>query len=176
MPYNDQLTDLREAMTKFYVSGAGKSGWSVPDHSHLKSMMAANYNDRYYRVLVTGFLTENVVTVLFIDIGSSAEMAIWDLRWLKKEFLSLPVQSISARLWGIREEEGLEIEARDRLQELTQDGNIDGFAMTLIEVPSLPRRVYTGAMENDTRPAIILQHIHSTFSLAVQLSLQGLVT
>ena len=163
-------------MTKFYVSGAGKSGWSVPDHSHLKSMMAANYNDRYYRVLVTGFLTENVVTVLFIDIGSSAEMAIWDLRWLKKEFLSLPVQSISARLWGIREEEGLEIEARDRLQELTQDRNIDGFAVTLIEVPPLPRRVYTGAMENDTRPAIILQHIHSTFSLAVQLSLQGLVT
>ena len=105
--------------------------------------MAANYHDRYYRVLVTGFVTENMVTVLFINIGSLAEIAIWDLRWLKKEFLSLPVQSISARLWGIREEEGLEIEARDRLQELTQDGNIDGFAMTLIEVPPLPRRVYT---------------------------------
>ena len=163
-------------MTKFYVSGAGKSGWSIPDQSHIKSMMAANCHDRYYRVLVTGFQTEDVVTALYIDIGTSAEIAIRDLRWLKKEFLSLPVQSVSARLWGIREEEGCEIEARNRLQEMTQDGNIDGFAVTLIEVPPLPRRVYTGAMENDTRPAIILQHIHSAFSLAVELRLQGLVT
>ena len=36
--------------------------------------------------------------------------------------------------------------------------------------------MYTGAMENDTRPAIILQHIHSALTLVVELSLQGLVT
>ena len=29
---------------------------------------------------------------------------------------------------------------------MIQDGNIDGFAETLIEVPPLPRRVYTGAV------------------------------
>ena len=79
MPYDDELTDLREAMTKFYVSGAGKSGWSIPDQSHIKSMMAANYHDRYYRVLVTGFGKQNLVTGLYVDIGSSAEIAIWDL-------------------------------------------------------------------------------------------------
>lgn len=48
--------------------------------------------------------------------------------------------------------------------------------MTLIEVPPLPRRLYNGAMEPDTRPAIILQHIHSGFSLAAELSFQGLAT
>ena len=42
-------------------------------------MMAANYHDRYYRVLVTELGSEEVVTGVFIDIGSSAEIAIWDL-------------------------------------------------------------------------------------------------
>ena len=46
---------------------------------HIKSMMAANYHDRYYRVLVTGFVSEDMVTGFFFDIGSSAEIAIWDL-------------------------------------------------------------------------------------------------
>ena len=163
-------------MTKFYVSGCGKSGWSIPDISHVKNMMAANYKERYFRVLVTGSVTEDVVTGLFIDYGTSSEIAIRDLRWLKKDFLTLPVQSISVRLWGIREEDNHILEARKKLQQMAQDGNIDGFAVTLIEVPPLPRRLYNGAMEPDTRPAIILQHIHSGFSLAAELSFQGLAT
>ena len=84
MPYIDQLTDLREARTKYYFSGAGKSWWSDPDHSHLKSMMAANPQDRYYTVLVTGLETKNVVKSLFIDIESLAEIASWDL-WRSQE-------------------------------------------------------------------------------------------
>ena len=163
-------------MTKFYVSGAGKSGWSIPDLSHKKSLMAANYYGRYFRVLVTGVVSEEVVSALFIDVGTSSEVALKDLRWLKKDFLTLAVQSISARLWGIREEEGHEFEARRRLQQMTQDGNNDGFAVTIIEVPPLPRRLHTGAMEQDIRPAIVLQNIHAGFSLAVELSSQELVT
>ena len=77
MPYNDQLTDLREAVTKYYVSGAGKPGWSVPD-SHIKSLMVAYCNNRLYRVMVTGFVMKNVGTGLFINIGSSVGRAIWD--------------------------------------------------------------------------------------------------
>ena len=176
IPYNNDLSDLRESMTKFYVSGAGKSGWSIPDLSHKKSLMAANYHGGYFRVLVTGVVSEEVVSALFIDVGTSSEVALKDLRWLKKDFLTLPVQSISARLWGIREEEGHEFEARRRLQQMTQDGNIDGFAVTIIEVPPLPRRLHTGAMEQDIRPAIILQNIHAGFSLAVELSFHELVT
>ena len=176
IPYNNDLSDLRDSMTKFYVSGAGKSGWSIRDLGHKKSLMAANYHGRYFRVLVTGVVSEEVVSALFIDVGTSSEVALKDLRWLKKDFLTLPVQSISARLWGIREEEGHEFEARRRLQQMTQDGNNDGFAVTIIEVPPLPRRLHTGAMETDIRPAIVLQNIHAGFSLAVELSFQGLVT
>ena len=138
--------------------------------------MAANYHGGYFRVLVTGVVSEEVVSGLFIDVGTSSEIALKDLRWLKKDFLALPAQSISARLWGIREEEGHEFEARRWLQQMTQDGNIDGFAVTVIKVPPLPRRMFTGAMEPDTRPAIILQNIHAGFSLAVELSFQGLIT
>ena len=112
IPYNDDLHDLRETMTKFYVSGSGKSGWSIPDLSHKRSLMAANYHGGYFRVLVTGVVSEEVVSGLFIDVGTSSEIALKDLRWLKKDFLALPAQSISARLWGIREEEGHEFEAR----------------------------------------------------------------
>ena len=51
---------------------------------HIKLMMAANYHDRMTDTseswsLVTGFVSEEVVTGLFFDIGSSAEIAIWDL-------------------------------------------------------------------------------------------------
>ena len=135
--------------------------------------MAANYHGGYFRVLVTGVVSEEVVSGLFIDVGTSSEIAMKDLRWLKKDFLALPAQSISARLWGIREEKGHEFEARRRLQQMTQDGNIDGFAVTVIKVPPLPRRMFTGAMEPDTRPAIILQNIHTGFSLAVEMSFQA---
>ena len=77
---------------------------SVPDHSHIKSMMAANYHDRYYRVLVTGFVTENVVTGLYIDIGSSAE-----------EGVLVASSAVNLRQTSdIREEEGPEIEASKR--------------------------------------------------------------
>ena len=105
MPYNNDLRDLIESMTKFYVSGAGKSGWSIPDISHVKNMMAANYNGKYFRVLITGSVTEDVVIGLHIDYGTSSEIAIRDLRWLKKDFLTLPVQSIYVRIRGIIEED-----------------------------------------------------------------------
>ena len=90
-------------MTEFYVSGAGKSGWNIPDISHKKSMMAAKYQDHYFRVLVTGVATQEVVTGLFIDYGTSSEIAITELRWLRKVFLSLPAQTHSVRLWGTRQ-------------------------------------------------------------------------
>ena len=130
-------------MTEFYVSGAGKSGWNIPDISHKKSMMAAKYQDHYFRVLVTGVATQEVVTGLFIDYGTSSEIPITELRWLRKVFLSLPAQALSVRLWGIKEEEGHEHEARKSLKKLTEDGNVDGFAVTVVRVPTnLTRRLY----------------------------------
>ena len=118
-------------------------------------MMAANCHDRYYRVLVTGFVTEGVVTGLYIyiDIESSAEIAIWDL---------LCRQSISARLEGIREgRRG----PRDNSKEEASTDDYGRYILIEVLLDSCPaKRMYR--MEN-TRPAIILQHIHSGFSLAV---------
>ena len=88
---------------------------------HIKSMMAANCHDRYYRVLVTGFVSEDVVTALvglFFDVRNSSEIAIWDLLAVTG---LLCRQSFSARLDGIREEEGREIISKKRRQLMTTD-------------------------------------------------------
>ena len=78
-----------------------------------------------FRVLVTGVATQEVVTGLFIDYGTSSEIPITELRWLRKVFLSLPAQALSVRLWGIKEEEGHEHEARKSFKKLSDDGNMD---------------------------------------------------
>ena len=91
--------------------------------------------------------------------------------------MSLPAQALSVRLWGIKEEEGHEHEARKSLKKLTEDGNVFGFAVTVVRVPTkLTRRVYTGAMETDKRPAVVLRNIHAGFSLTVELCLKDVVT
>ena len=42
--------------------------------------------------------------------------------------------------------------ARKSLKKLTEDGNVDGFAVTVVRVPTnLSRRLYNGVMESDTR-------------------------
>ena len=45
---------------------------------------------------------------LVSSLTSELPSAMKDLRWLKKDFLTLPVQSIFAKIWDIREEEGHE--------------------------------------------------------------------
>ena len=61
-----------------------------------------------------------------IYIRSSSEIAIWDLL-AENGFLCR--QSFSARLEGIREEEGLEIIAKKSFQLMTTDGNIEGLVV-----------------------------------------------
>ena len=61
-----------------------------------------------------------------VTVRSSSEIAIWDLL-AENGFLCR--QSFSARLEGIREEEGLEIIAKKSFQLMTTDGNIEGLVV-----------------------------------------------
>ena len=99
---------------------------------------------------------------------ASGQEAFWSLSLLllnfgdfSKVFLSLPAQTHSVRLWGTRQGRVL--------KKLTEDGNVDGFAVTVVRVPTnLSRRLYNGAKETDTRLEVCLQNIHASFSLVVE--------
>ena len=105
---------------------------------HIKSMMVANCHDRYYRVLVTEFVWEEVVIRFFIG-----------------------VRNLQKQLFGIFAEKGSlwsqSLPGTSPVQEDEQGSNGD-------------------QLENDNRLAIILQHFHSGFNRAAELSVQGLAT
>ena len=94
--------------------------------SHIKSMMAESYHERYFRVLVTGSKMDGghspasrVYTGLFLDIGICRNSYLGSS--LTEEGVLVPscvgVQLISARLWSIRVDEGYKIEARKMHQD-----------------------------------------------------------
>ena len=89
-------------MTRFYTEGAGKE-WGIPD---IKRMMACRLGDEFYRVLVVKILSADVVNVFYLDYGNSGDVQVVDLRLLHKDFLALPAQVVSVRLWGVQEPQG----------------------------------------------------------------------
>ena len=165
-------------MTRFYNEGAGKE-WGIPDSRghHIKRMMACKLNDKFYRVLVVKILSVDVVNVFYLDYGNSDDVQVADLRLLHKDFLALPAQVVSVRLWGVQEPQGNAEGALKRLLEKLNDGNYYGFACTKVQVQEGPRRRWSGSMEeNGSRPAVILQDTRDGRSIAHSLLTENQAT
>ena len=147
-------------MTKFYTEGAGhiKEEWGFPDTSsnYLKIVMAAKYGTGYYRVVLSGVVSADTVNVFYIDFGNYANVNVADVRYLHKDFLALPAQVVSARLWGVREPEGREAKARRALTRLTVGENY-GFACTQV------------VGQDGDKPAVILQEVCRGTSVTLSL-------
>ena len=156
----DERTELTRNMTKFYTEGAGhiREEWGFPDTSsnYLKIVMAAKYGTGYYRVVLSGVVSADTVNVFYIDFGNYANVNVADVRYLHKDFLALPAQVVSARLWGVREPEGREAKARRALTRLTVGDNY-GFACTQVV-----------GQEGD-KPAVILQEVCRGTSVTLSL-------
>ena len=103
----DKRDELTSSMTRLYTEGAGKE-WGIPDsrRQHIKRMMACRLGDEFYRVLVVKILSADVVNVFYLDYGNSDDVQVVDLRLLHKDFLALPAQVVSVRLWGFQQPQG----------------------------------------------------------------------
>ena len=174
----DKRDELSSSMTRFYTDGAGKE-WGIPDSrgQHIKRMMACKLGDEFHRVLVVKILSGDVVNVFYLDYGNSGDVQVADLRLLHKDFLALPAQVVSVRLWGVQEPQGKAEGALKRLLEKLNDGNYYGFACTKVQVKEGPRRRWSGSMEeNGSRPAVILQDIRDGKSIAHSLLMENQAT
>ena len=156
----DERTELTRNMTKFYTEGAGhiREEWGFPDTSsnYLKIVMAAKYGTGYYRVVLSGVVSADTVNVFYIDFGNYANVNVADVRYLHKDFLALPAQVVSARLWGVREPEGREAKARRALTRLTVGDNY-GFACTQV------------VGQDGDKPAVILHEVCRGTSVTLSL-------
>ena len=156
----DERTELTRNMTRFYTEGAGhiREEWGFPDTSsnYLRIVMAAKYGTGYYRVVLSGVVSADTVNVFYIDFGNYANVNVADVRYLHKDFLDLPAQVVSARLWGVREPEGREAKARRALTRLTVGENY-GFACTQV------------AGHDGDKPAVILQEVCRGTSVTLSL-------
>ena len=127
--------------------------------------------------MVVKILSADVVNVFYMDYGNSGDVQVVDLRLLHKDFLALPAQVVSVRLWGVQEPQGKAEGALKRLLENLNDGNYYGFACTKVQVKEGPRRRWSGSMEeNGSRPAVILQDIRDGKSIAHSLLMENQAT
>ena len=65
----DQRDELLASMNKFYIDGDGRD-WTIPDSEFCrgKFLMAAPYADYgYHRVIIKQVLSEEIISVLYID-------------------------------------------------------------------------------------------------------------
>ena len=174
----DRLDEFTSEMTRFYTAGAGAE-WAIPDTNgdHLKSVMAVKLRDKFYRVTVVKVWSADVVNVFYVDYGNTDDVFATDLRLLHKDFLTLPAQAISVRLWGIQEPMGRAAESRLELKSMLSDGNYYGFSCTKVRVKDGPRRRWSGGVEeNGQRPAVILQDVRDGSSISFKLLLENQAT
>ena len=121
----DQRDKLLVDMNRFYLDGEGKD-WIIPDSDFCrgKFVMAAPYADwGYHRVIIKQVLSEEMISVLYIDYGTSSKVHFKDVRLIHKKFLSLPAWPIPARLWGITENEDMVSISRSKLTKMMIVGN-----------------------------------------------------
>ena len=130
----DQRDKLLVDMNRFYLDGEGKD-WIIPDSDFCrgKFVMAAPYADwGYHRVIIKQVLSEEMISVLYIDYGTSGKIQYKDVRLIHKKFLSLPAQAIPARLWGITENEDMVSISRLMLTKMMTEGNRHGFCCQIV--------------------------------------------
>ena len=84
-------------------------------------MVAVYKTEGFHRVMVKRVLEGNIVSVLYVDFGTVDKVK--GIRLLHKKFLKLPAQAIEARLWGLKEVGGNEIQVKTRLIELVREEN-----------------------------------------------------
>ena len=75
------------------------------------------------QVIIKQVLSEEIISVLYIDYGTSSKVHFKDVRLIHKKFLSLPAQVIPARLWGITENEDMVSISRSKLTKMMIVGN-----------------------------------------------------
>ena len=173
-----RLEELTSEMTRFYTAGAGTE-WAIPDSNgdHLKSVMAVKLGDKFYRVTVVKVWSADVVNIFYVDYGNTEDVFATDLRLLHKDFVDLPAQAISVRLWGIQEPMGRAAESRLELKSKLSDGNYYGFSCTKVRVKDGPRRRWSGGVEeNGQRPAVILQDVRDGSSISFKLLMENQAT
>ena len=121
--------------------------------------MAPYKTEGFHMVMVKRMLKSEMVSVLYVDFGTLDKVRLKDIRLLQKRFLSLPAQAIAGRLWGVKEVEGKEVEAKRRLVELASEGNklsgTIGVVMAGVRVGVRDRR-RDGAVETGGRMALWL--------------------
>ena len=87
-------------------------------------MMVAPYKtEGFHRGMDKRVLKSEIVSVLYVDFGTLDKVRLKDIRLLHKRLLKLPAQAIAARMWGVKEVEGMEVQAKRRLVELATEGN-----------------------------------------------------
>lgn len=102
-PYPWKQRDLLlEQMYTFYSSGEGQRWKATIDFIRTGQVMVARWTDQlFYRVLIRNIVSKDRVTVFYIDYGSIANVAIFDIRFLHKKFTDLPASAVECRLWGV---------------------------------------------------------------------------
>ena len=153
---------VMENMHEFYTKYEGKS-WKVHDKKYCWSgrMMVAPYKlEGYHRVMVKRMMKNDMVSVLFVDFGTVDKVRLKDMRLLHKRFLDLPAQAILARMWGIMDIVGKEVEAKKSLVQLVSEKVIGllGTVMAGVNVGCNDRRK-GGSVEDGGRPAVWLQDL-----------------
>ena len=73
------------------------------------------------RVIVRRVLNYDMISVLYVDYGIIYKVKLKDMRLLHKRFLYSPAQAIPARMWGVKDLAGKEVEARKRLVQHIRD-------------------------------------------------------
>ena len=124
-------------------------------------MMVAPYKlEGYHRVMVRKMMKNDMVCVLYVDFGTVDKVRLKDMRLLHKRFLYLPAQAILARMWGIMDIIGKEVEAKKSLVQLVSEKVIGllGTVMAGVNVGCNDRRK-GGSVEDGGRPAVWLQDL-----------------
>ena len=164
LPMVEELDRLMEALNDFYTKYEGKS-WKVPDKKYCWSgrMMAAPYKlEGYHRVMVKRMMKNDMVSILYVDFGTVDKVSLKDMRLLHKRFLDLPAQAILARMWGIMDIIGKEVEAKKSLVQLVSENVIGllGTVMAGVSVGCNDRRK-GGSVEDEGGQALWLVDMES---------------
>ena len=155
---------VMEELHDFYTKYEGKN-WKVHDKKYCWSgrMMVAPYKlEGYHRVMVRRTLKNDLIIVLFVDFGTVDKVRMKDVRLLHKRFLELPAQAILARMWGVTDVIGKEVEAKKSLVQLVSENvfGLLGTVMAGVNVGCKDRRK-GGSVEDGGRPALWLQDLDS---------------
>ena len=114
---------VMEELNDFYAKYKGKS-WKVPDKENcwsVRIMVAPYKSEGYHRVMVIIMIKGHNISVLFVNFRIFDKVRLKDMRLSNKRFLDLSAQAILARMWGVTDIIGEEVEARKYLVQLVSE-------------------------------------------------------